>query len=183
MRFLTENNKPCDWQPGKSICQLAAAELGLVDRQKLKRAAHESVLARFINQLQLDHFRLGSEGIDGRRAVFKVEYGHQVVIYGVHSAKRRRVFIHHRNAGLPAQVFPDCAFHANPGALVHAADFDFLILLELMVYIFLIVGDKVQFALKNADGAEGTDVRLTILAGGEIERAAGFQILVNFIHC
>ena len=128
-------------------------------------------------QLQLDHFRFGSEGIDGRCAVFKVEYGHQLVIDGVHSAQRCCVFIHHRNACLPAQVFPDFSFYANPGALVHAADFDFLILLELMVYIFLIVGDKVQPAFKNADGAEGTDVRLIILAGGEM-----LDIVIDLIN-
>ena len=87
-------------------------------------------------QLQLDHFRLGSEGIDGCRAAFKVEYGHQLVIDGVHSAQRCCVLVHNRNAGLPAQVFQDCSFYANQGALVHAADFDFLILIELMVYIF-----------------------------------------------
>ena len=139
--------------------------------------------ARLMIQLQLYHFRLGSKGIDGCRAVFKVEYGHQLVVDGVHSAQHCCVFVHHRNACLPAQVLPDLSFYTNPGTLVHAADFDFIILFELMVYIFLVVGDKVQPALKNADGAEGTDVRLTILAGGEIERATGFQILVYFIHC
>ena len=112
----------------------------------------------------------------------KVKHGHQVVIHRVHAAQGGGVVIHHGDAGFAAGVLFDFAFHTNPGALVHPADFHPAVLLHLPVDLFLVVRDDVQLALKLAHRAEGAHMGLAVLVGGEEEGAAGLQIFRCFVH-
>src|SRR5699024_5501363 len=90
--------------------------------------------------------------------------------------------IHHSDTRFPSRILFNLAFHAEPCALMHAANLDLAVSLHLTVYFFLVVRDNVEPILKYAYCAKGTYMRLTVVVGGEEKSAAGLQIFYYFIH-
>lgn len=153
----------------------------IIDKQE--RAAVISSAALLKNMpLQLDHFRLGGEGIDGCRAMLEVKHRHQVVIHRVHTAKCGFVVVHHGDASFPAGVLFDFTLYTDPSAFVHPTEFDLAVGFHLLIHFLLVVGNDIQLALELADSAKGTHMGLAVLLGGEVEGATIFQIFGCFVH-
>ena len=118
-----------------------------------------------------------------RNRILKVKNFGVVVIRGIHGLEARIVF-EHVDLRFTAVVTDERTGDTQPliAFLVHGADFDLAVFLDLLGAVLRLASLDVELALENFDGAEGTDTRLVAVDRGEEIGTAFLDKILDFFH-
>lgn len=135
------------------------------------------------NPLEFHGTRGSAEGVKRSRRVLEIQGFGVVVVRGVHRLELG-VMLEHVHLGFTTVIANECSGNTKPliASLVHGANFDLAVFLDLLGAVLGLAGLNVELALENVGGSERTNARLITVNRCQKICTAFLEKLYDFFH-